>query len=169
MKAVLAPIAAVLVSLTLGPAANAQTGSPQPDAAAPTVSTAPQAGNREQVGLSVTVILASKQAGSLDKTLDRFRSTFERSFAQFKGFRNLGDYRLDIPKGSAAERSLVDGKKLAVRYVDFDEPRRFIRMEFEFDGAKMIMQVKDGGLWFHAGRKHGDGILILALTATTVR
>ena len=41
----------------------------------------------------------------------------------------------------------------------------FVHVKLEMDGLTTTIRVRDGGLFFHAGRKHEDGILVLAIRA----
>ena len=40
-----------------------------------------------------------------------------------------------------------------------------IRIFLTLDGLETKIKVKDGGLFFQAGRKHGNGVLVLAIEA----
>lgn len=136
--------------------------------ATPSTSTAHPAGATnagDAVALEVTLIEASRDGVGVDAGLERFQDTFARSFKRFTRFRALGVRRATLPLGVAVPTRILDGKTLTARYESFDAVRRYLRVEFSFDGAKLTMQVRDGGLWFHAGRRHGKGILVLALHA----
>ncbi len=119
----------------------------------------------DTVALEITLIEASRDGAGVDAGLERFRDTFARSFKRFTRFRALGVRKATLPLGVAVPTRILDGKTLTARYEGFDAVRRYLRVEVAFDGAKLTMQVRDGGLWFHAGRRHGRGILVLALHA----
>ena len=110
---------------------------------------------------SVTVIHASRSAGGVDKSLQDLERYLVKSFAKYASFKRL-DQR-DVPSTAARPGSLKlpDGKvlELALRGVD----KGFIKVHLSLDGLETTINVRDGGLFFQAGRVYQDGILVLAI------
>jgi hypothetical protein len=115
------------------------------------------------ITLEVTVIQASNEGTAVDPKLAPLRKYFESSFKRFTRFEHLGEHQATVPEGGETTTQVVGSLPLTMRFLGRDQG--LLRVQVDFAGAKMTMKVRDGRLWFHAGRKHGSGILVLALVA----
>ena len=61
---------------------------------------------------------------------------------------------------------LPDGKTATFVFNGLDGG--FIKVQFELDGFKTQLRVRDGGLFFQAGRVYKGGILVLAVEAHAI-
>ncbi len=151
----LALLAVTLVALPVGSAVAAPPGGDRVAAQA----------ERGAVQLKVTIIEASRGEGGVDRELSRLSRYFERSFKDFKRFKQLGEHQRSVTLDGTATVKLPDGLELSLKHLGVEQG--FVRLAMSLDGLKTTIKVKDGGLFFQAGRKHGDGILVLAIEATS--
>lgn len=109
----------------------------------------------------VTVIHASRSAGGVDKALKDLERYLLKSFAQYASFKRLDDEQIQVSLGAPGTVALPDGKKLTLDLKGLG--KGFIKVHLSLDGLQTTVNVKDGGLFFQAGRVHKDGILVLAI------
>ncbi len=117
----------------------------------------------ERVALSVTVIEMSNGAPMVDPKLKALARHFKQSFKNYKTFKHVASHAMRLVQGKPAAQS-VRGKRLEAEYLGRKD--NVMRVQVKFDGARMTMKVRDGGLWFHAGRRgKGGTVTVLALRA----
>jgi len=113
----------------------------------------------------VQVIHASRSERPADPALKPISQYLAKSFKRYKSFKRVDQLTLISSKGSAAKGRLPDKKTLSLTYVETD--KGFVKVALELDGLKTTVRVRDGGLFFQAGRLYKDGILVLAIEAKT--
>lgn len=111
----------------------------------------------------VSVIHARRAQAPPDPALAPLLTYLSKSFSRYRSFRRLDHRSLEVPEGDSGTMTLPGRKKLALRFVE--AKRGFVKVHLSLDGLKTTIQVKDGGLFFQAGRVHEDGILVLAISA----
>ena len=67
--------------------------------------------------------------------------------------------------GAKTSTTLPDGKTLTLAFKG--QSKGFVKVYVEIDGLKTTVDVRDGGLFFQAGRVFKAGILVLAIGAET--
>ncbi len=134
-----------------------------PVAAAP-ASSSPDAA-AQSVTFTVTVIHAHNAKAGVDPKLGGLAEYLPQSFARYKGFDRLGAHTATVAAKAATSTKLPDGKKLTLEFRGVD--KGFVKVYLELDGLKTTVDVRNGGLFFQAGRTYKGGILVLAIGAKT--
>ncbi len=111
----------------------------------------------------VTVIHAKKEAGRADPALKGLQKYLSGSFTRYKSFTQLEDKSVSVAQGKTGTVKLPDGKDLNLEYLGLR--KGFVKVHLTLAGLKTTVNVKDGGLFFQAGRVYKGGILVLAISA----
>ena len=149
-------------ALAVGPATLA--AGPQPEApTAPEAPPAPAAATKAT--FAVTVIHASRSEGGIDKALADLQKYLTKSFTGYSSFRRLDHRFVEVALGAAGALTLPDTKTLSLKFIE--AKKGFIKVHLSLDGLETTINVKDGGLFFQAGRVFKDGILVLAIRGQT--
>ena len=116
-----------------------------------------------QATLDVTVIHATKKGAQIDPKLKAIERYLQRSLKGFTAFSHRGAHQATLRVDAKTSTTLPDGKTLtlALRGV----AKGFVKVYLELDGLKTTVDVRDGGLFFQAGRPYQGGILVLAIAA----
>lgn len=117
------------------------------------------------VNFDVQVIHAVGAAGAPDPALGKLQKYLQKSFSRYKSFKQLDKLSGSATSKAAATFKLPDGKTLTLSYAGV--ARGFVKVHLELDTLKTTLDIKDGGLFFQAGRVFKGGILVLAITART--
>jgi hypothetical protein len=115
--------------------------------------------------LTVTVVHAHKAKSGVDPKLKDLASYLKKSFAPYTGFAQVGAHEATVPVDGEKAFKLPDGKTLTLSFKGV--AKGFIKVYLELDGLKTTVDVRDGGLFFQAGRVYKGGILVLAIGAKT--
>ena len=113
----------------------------------------------------VQVIHASRAEVPADPALKPLTEYLTKSFKRYKSFKRVDQFTLVSSKGAAARGKLPDRKTLSLTYLETE--KGFVKVALELDGLKTTVRVRNGGLFFQAGRLYKDGILVLAIQANT--
>jgi len=115
----------------------------------------------------VRVILAKKGEGGVDPAIrNPLKRYLTKSFgARYGAFELLDTRSMKIARGKRGEIPLPDGTWLRLTYLG--NQGKFIKVSMEMPGVKTLIRIRDGGLFFQAGHRHKDGMMILAISATT--
>ena len=116
-----------------------------------------------RAALSVTVVHATHGDGGVDPALAPLAKYLERSFAQYRAFKRLAAHELAVDRDKTRAVALPNGLKLALTYRGVD--KGFVKLGLELDTLKTTVNVKNGGLFFQAGRVHRGVMLVLAIRA----
>ena len=133
--------------------------------ACPALASAPPAAKGTQATLTVTVVHAHKGGAKVDPKLAAIADYLTKSFKGYTGFKQVGDHRATLASKGKTSVKLPDGKTLTLAFQGVD--KGFVKVYLELDGLKTTVDVRDGGLFFQAGRVYKGGILILAIGAKT--
>lgn len=133
-------------------------------AAPPAEATAP-ASSEVKATLTVTVIHAHNAREGADPKLAGLTSYLSKSFTRYKGFDQLGTHKSTLAEKGKKSIKLPDGKTLTLEFRGV--AKGFVKVYMALDGLKTTVDVRDGGLFFQAGRVYKGGILVLAIGAKT--
>jgi hypothetical protein len=117
---------------------------------------------QETISVALTVIQASKD-GTADPKLATLQNEISRSFKGYKGFTLIETHAFQIKHADSAVKRLKNGK--AVVFSNMGKEGSKLRVRLDIDGANVMMNVREGELWFHARREKGAKALILAVRA----
>jgi len=115
--------------------------------------------------LTVTVIHAHNARAGVDPKLGPLSEYLSKSFTRYKGFDHLGVHTTTLAMNGRKSSKLPDGKTLTLEFRGL--AKGFVKVHLELDGLKTTVDVRDGGLFFQAGRVYKGGILVLAIGAQT--
>lgn len=116
------------------------------------------------LSIDLTVIQASK-TGAIDTRLDpELKKQLPRTFSDgFKGFTFVEKHAFSVNHADSVVKRLKNTKVIAFSNMGRDGGK--LRVRLDFDGANVMMRVREGELWFHARRQKGGKALILAVRA----
>ena len=124
---------------------------------------APQKGDKAT--LTVTVVHAHNAKAGVDPKLQPLSEYLLKSFSRYKGFNQVGAHSATISTAGKTSTKLPDGKTLTLAFKGVS--KGFVKVYLELDGLKTTVDVRDGGIFFQAGRVYKGGILVLAIGAKT--
>ena len=111
----------------------------------------------------VTSVHASRSEAPEDPALSKLSPYLSKSFKRYKSFKKLNELQLTSKRDKTVKGKIPGNKTLQLTYIK--TAGGFVHVKLQMDGLTTTIRVRDGGLFFHAGRKHEDGILILAIRA----
>lgn len=129
---------------------------------------APSVTDAQEVKFRVRVLLASKQGNRIDPQIDAsVRKYLERSFgARYSSFRQLDNRVLKVKLDTTGEVALPDQTSLRLKFRDVQG--EFVKLTMEIKDLRTTIRIRDGGLFFQAGHRYKNGMLILAISATVL-
>lgn len=117
------------------------------------------------VRCDVQVILASNGAPDVAPEQRPLKRYLENSFGnRYSRFEQLASHRLMLTPDRRGELSLPNDTSLGLTYLGVEGG--LLRLSMDLAGLKTTVKVHDGGLFFQAGRKFRDGMLVVAIRAT---
>ena len=121
----------------------------------------------KQVRCDVQVILATAGAPDIAPELRPIKRYLENSFGnRYSRFEHVSASRLLLGKDQRGGVSLPNGNQLSLTWLGAEDG--LLRLAMEVGGLKTQVKVHDGGLFFQAGRKYKDGMLVVAIRVTGV-
>jgi len=128
---------------------------------------APQTGQSQEASFRIRVLLASKQGKWVDPQIpDKLRSYLVKSFGmRYSSFKLLDEKVLKVPPKEKGEMTLPDKSILKLQYREMEG--EFIKLTMEVKDLKTTIRIRDGGLFFQAGYGYQNGMLVLAISAST--
>jgi hypothetical protein len=112
------------------------------------------------IEVSVTVVHARPADGGVAPELAKLEKYLLKSFPNYKSFTRLSTRNDRLAVGAEARFSLPNGTELAFRNDGWKDG--FAQLHLEVGGLKTTVNVKDGGLFFQAGRAFDGGMIVLA-------
>ncbi len=113
------------------------------------------------------VILATAGAPDIAPELRPIKRYLENSLGnRYSRFEHVSASRLLLGKDQRGGVSLPNGNQLSLTWLGAEDG--LLRLAMEVGGLKTQVKVHDGGLFFQAGRKHKDGMLVVAIRVTAV-
>ncbi len=121
-----------------------------------------------EVKFRVRVLLASKQGDHIDPQIGpRVREYLKKSFgARYTSFRQLDNRVMKVQLDQVGEMPLPDQSSLSLKFREIQGD--FVRLTMEVKDLRTTIRIRDGGLFFQAGHRYKNGILILAISANLV-
>jgi hypothetical protein len=128
---------------------------------------APRGAIADEVKFKVRVVLATTQGDLIDPNIPaNLKKYLQDSFgARYSSFRLLDSRVVTVASGNTGEVPLPDDSVLKLKYRG--KEGGFIKLTMEIRDLKTTIRIKDGGLFFQAGHKYKNGMLILAILATS--
>jgi hypothetical protein len=123
-----------------------------------------EAANPARVGIEVTVIHAMKDGAGVDTRLKPIARYLKSSFKDFKRFEHLRLFTDSTALNGAVQVELPTRNPLKLSYLSYEDG--FITLRLQHGSLDTRVRVKDGGLFFQAGRGYRGGILVLAIRAS---
>jgi hypothetical protein len=123
------------------------------------------AAEAQEVKFRVRVMLASRQGTLIDPQLSESIGKYlKKSFGtRYTSFRQLDNRVLRLRLDETGEVPLPDQTTLKLRFRDIQG--EFIKLTMEIKDLRTTIRIKNGGLFFQAGHRYKNGMLILAVTA----
>ncbi len=118
-----------------------------------------------QATFNVTVVHAHNAKPGVDPKLTPLTEYLTKSFSRYKTFDQVGTHKGSVTVDGKTSTTLPDGKALTLVFRGVE--KGFVKVYLELDGLKTTIDVRDGGLFFQAGRVYKGGILVLAIGAKT--
>ena len=119
------------------------------------------------VRCDVQVIHATKGSPYVDPSIRPLSRYLKNSFgSRFTRFRRLEKSNMTLKVDARGTQSLPNSTKLHLTYLGVEDS--LLRLVMEVGGLKTTVKVHDGGLFFQAGRKYKNGMLIVAVRAYNV-
>ncbi len=119
-----------------------------------------------EVKFRVTVLLATAQGDHVDPQIGkRIREYLAKSFgARYSSFRQLDTRVLRVALDKTGEMLLPDQSTLGLRFRDIHG--EFVKLTMTIKDLQTTIRIRNGGLFFQAGHRYKNGILVLAISAT---
>jgi hypothetical protein len=113
------------------------------------------------VKLKVAVIHARKQPGPQDPALARIQGQLQKAFAAYKSFKELDLKEFELEPGKRANMPLPGNKSARFHYQGPDQ--KVHRVKLKIGENELDLRIPEKRLFFQAGLKHQDGMLVLAI------
>lgn len=125
----------------------------------------PTAVEAQEVKFRVRVLLGTKQGSRIDPQIGpEVKRYLKKSFgARYSSFRQLDNRVLRVEMNQTGEVALPDQTVLKLRFRDIQG--EFVKLTMEIKALKTTIRIRDGGLFFQAGHRYKNGMLILAISA----
>jgi hypothetical protein len=115
------------------------------------------------VELRVAVVHASKLPGKIDKAISkRMAKSLGTVFGQYKSFKLLSKDVSKMQVGKTVEIALSAKNKAIVKYNGRDKKKHKLTLSIPKHKVKMKLSAPAKKLFYQAGIRHKNGILILA-------
>ncbi|MBM4388624.1 MAG: hypothetical protein FJ088_12855, partial [Deltaproteobacteria bacterium] len=123
---------------------------------------------KTEFSCEITVIYAQKKSPYLNKNLKPLWKYLSESFGgKFDWFELIETKNMVLKMDEKMEHELPNGDKMAMTFAGVTENKKLLRIHLEIADLQTKVRVKDGALFFQAGRKHKNGIIILAIKASS--
>ena len=123
---------------------------------------APQA-QAADARLKVAVIHATKAKQPVDPALKKINASLVKAFGGYQGFKQLAKHDLELDRDQAKGFKLPNGHQAKVTYKGLDGKQHRIRLAAPKAKVDVDLKVPMNRMFYQAGMKHANGILILAL------
>lgn len=122
--------------------------------------------SQEKINCNVKVIYATKKAPYINEKLKSLWSYLKKSFgARWTSFDIIDEKILTLERDKNVEISLPENEKLGLKYSGITEEKGLIRLHLDLSGYfKTKIRIHNKGVFFQAGKKYKDGILIFSIS-----
>lgn len=116
------------------------------------------------VTLKVSVVHAQKKNAQKDPALKRIQGRLERAFSRYSSFKRLAHHEFRLSPGKKASAKLP-GTKAKTANFHYVGPvgKGAHKVGLKIGENEFNLRIPEKRLFFQAGLKHGDGMLILAI------
>jgi len=120
--------------------------------------------------VTLTVILAQREPPKLHPGLQKMWDTLRRSFGdRFSHFDLAGETTRVLAEGDRVETTLPNGERFAAIFRGVTEEKGLLRVHLEMGEFRTKVRVHDGGVFFQAGKRHGNATILVGVRAALVR
>jgi hypothetical protein len=133
---------------------------------APGPAASPQA-DSASVEVALTVVHAKQAEGGVAPELASLGKQLTKAFPSYKSFVRLSEKTDTLPSGGDARVTLPNQTTLVYRHLGWKDG--FATLALEVGGMKSTVNVKDGRMFFQAGRAFDGGMIVLAFKVERVR
>lgn len=126
------------------------------------IATTPADARAQTANLSVRVVLANNNGGGVDSALASIASPLRSRFGQYGSFRQISSHSLSIGDGGTQSIGLPNGQTVQIGFQGMSGGS--YRLEVRLPGGGTTVTAPPGGIFFVAGPRWEDGILIVAIT-----
>jgi hypothetical protein len=116
----------------------------------------------EQIELKVSVIHASKAVGKADPALKKIESSLRKAFGGFSSFQQVANQADKLTVGKKLDIKLPNGQNAVVEYKGKAKKHHQLRLTIPTSKVAVDLSVPSRKMFYQAGIKHKDGILVLA-------
>jgi len=128
-----------------------------------------QSAYAQDAKFKVRVLHASKQGETIDPQITPAVAKYlKKSFgSRYSNFRQIDSRVVELDLGHTGDVPLPDESvlKLTLRAL----PGDFVKLTMELRDLRTTIRIKNGGMFFQAGHRYKNGILILAISASTTK
>ncbi len=127
----------------------------------------PTSGEVAPIEVDLTVVHAKQAEGGVSPDLQALGKQLTKAFPTYKSFARLSGKIDRLSSGASAEVTLPNKTTLVYRHLGWKDD--FATLELEVGGMKSTVNVKDGRLFFQAGRAYDGGMIVLAFKVSKGR
>jgi hypothetical protein len=133
-------------------------------AAALVLAVQPEVAGAAEATFQIQVLLARQESGERDRRIpDSLLSYLEGSFgARYRSFAFLDDASVQVSPGKPGAVRMPDGSSLLLTFRETQG--EFLVLDMQLKDLRATVRIRDGGLFFQAGHRYLDGMLIVAIT-----
>ncbi len=121
----------------------------------------------DAITLAITVVHARPSDGGVAPELDKLSRYLLKSFPKHKSFVRLSATSERLAVGAKGSMTLPNGIELVFGHTGWKDG--FAAVHIEVGGLTSTVNVKDGGVFFQAGRAYEGGMLVLAFEVASAR
>jgi hypothetical protein len=120
------------------------------------------AGAAEGIRLKVSVVHATKTKGKADPGLAHIHRSLQQAFGAYTSFKRVAKHELSLTKGKKISIKLPNRKSAAVTYKGKVGAQHLITLAIPESKVNVDLRALPRRIFYQAGLKHKNGILILA-------
>lgn len=117
----------------------------------------------EKASLKISVIYATKKPGPKDPALKKIQRSLEKAFGGYKNFRQLAKHKLSLSLKKTRQIKLPNKQTAGFTYEGTVKKREKIKVSIPKSRVDVTLRAPKRRMFYQAGLRHKDGILILAL------
>ena len=115
-----------------------------------------------KVELKISVVHATKDGKQVDPALKKIQGSLQKAFGGFTSFKQVAKQVAQIAVGSNVEIKLPNGQKATVSYAGKEKNRYKLKLAIVDSKVAVDLRVPARKMFYQAGIKHENGILVLA-------
>ena len=115
-----------------------------------------------QIELKVSVIHASKAGEKADPALKKIETSLRKAFGGFSSFQQVAHQAAQLTLGKKLDIKLPNGHNAVVEYKGKAKKHHQLQLTIPASKVSVDLSVPTRKMFYQAGIKHKDGILVLA-------